>query len=181
MLCRLCCGPLTIVSLTDAPAIIEKILRHLKLRERPQLPPAAPAMVKLHYEIEIPAWEDGPWPVCRDGKNHRAACAVDDPPAAVWRKCTLEPRGGAAPRGPAGRSSSLWASPFCSPPPLPPGHGDILGAISARLRPKPVPYLSNRVSAFQGFAHGGFVDEFEVASHRQTERDAGHADANWLE
>jgi len=58
LLCRRCSGPLKIISLIDAPAIIEKILRHLKLWDQPERPPPAPAPRTLHYDLEIPAWED---------------------------------------------------------------------------------------------------------------------------
>jgi hypothetical protein len=58
LLCRRCARPLKIVSLIDAPSVIEKILRHLKLWDRPQRPPPAPGRRSLHYDLEIPAWED---------------------------------------------------------------------------------------------------------------------------
>jgi hypothetical protein len=50
---------LKIVSLIDAPSIIERILRHLKLWDRSERPPPAPTPGTLHYEVdvEIPVWE----------------------------------------------------------------------------------------------------------------------------
>ena len=58
LLCRRCSRPLKIVSLIDAPSVIERILRHLKLWDQPERPPPAPAPRTLHYDLEIPAWED---------------------------------------------------------------------------------------------------------------------------
>jgi hypothetical protein len=58
LLCPRCSGPLKIVSLIDAPSIIERILRHLKLWERPARAPPAPRPTTLHYDVEIPAWDD---------------------------------------------------------------------------------------------------------------------------
>ena len=60
LLCRRCSRPLKIVSPFDAPSIIERILRHLKLWDRPQRPPPAPAPGTLHYhvDVEIPVWQD---------------------------------------------------------------------------------------------------------------------------
>jgi hypothetical protein len=58
LLCRRCSRPLKIVSLIDAPSVIEKILRHLKLWDQPERPPPAPAPRTLHYDLEMPAWED---------------------------------------------------------------------------------------------------------------------------
>jgi hypothetical protein len=46
------------VSLIDAPSVIERILRHLKLWDRPQRPPPTPAPRTLDYDVEIAAWED---------------------------------------------------------------------------------------------------------------------------
>jgi hypothetical protein len=43
LLCRRCSRPLKIVSLIDTPSIIERILRPLKLWNRPERPPPAPA------------------------------------------------------------------------------------------------------------------------------------------
>jgi hypothetical protein len=58
LLCRRCSRPLKIVSLIDAPSVIERILRHLKLWDRPERPPPIPGPGTLHYHVEIPAWED---------------------------------------------------------------------------------------------------------------------------
>jgi hypothetical protein len=46
------------VSLIDAPIVIERILRHLKLWDRPERAPPAPALTTLHYDVDIRAWED---------------------------------------------------------------------------------------------------------------------------
>jgi hypothetical protein len=58
LLCRRCSRPLKIVSLIDAPSVIERILRHLKLWDRPERPPPIPGPSTPHYDVEIPAWED---------------------------------------------------------------------------------------------------------------------------
>jgi hypothetical protein len=58
LLCRRCVRPLKIVSLIDAPSVIERILRHLKVWDRPERPPPTPRPRTLHYDLEIPAWED---------------------------------------------------------------------------------------------------------------------------
>lgn len=60
LLCRRCCSPLKIVGLIDVPSVIERILRHLKLRDRPERPPPASAPGTLHYDVDvqIPVWED---------------------------------------------------------------------------------------------------------------------------
>ena len=58
LLCAPCGGPLKIISFIDAPSVIERILRHLMLWDRPERPPPAPALWTLHYDSEIPAWED---------------------------------------------------------------------------------------------------------------------------
>lgn len=67
LICRRCSGPLKIVSLIDAPAIIEKILRHLKLWDQPQRPPPAAAPITTPYDVEFLAWEDDADPFARTG------------------------------------------------------------------------------------------------------------------
>jgi hypothetical protein len=59
-LCRRCSRPLKIVCLIDAPSVIERILRHLKLWSRSERPPPASARGAQHYDVdvEIPVWED---------------------------------------------------------------------------------------------------------------------------
>jgi hypothetical protein len=51
-----CCGPLKIVSLIDAASIIERILGHLKLWDRPERAPPAPGQTTLYYDFEIRTW-----------------------------------------------------------------------------------------------------------------------------
>jgi hypothetical protein len=46
------------VSLIDAPSVIERILHHLKLWDRPERAPPTPAPRTLHYDLEIPACGD---------------------------------------------------------------------------------------------------------------------------
>jgi len=62
LLCPRCSRPLKIASLIDAPIIIERFLRHLKLWNRPERPPPAPPPRTLDYDLEIPAWEDDAGP-----------------------------------------------------------------------------------------------------------------------
>ena len=53
LVCPRCSGPMKILSLIgDAPAI-EKILRHLKLWDRPERPPPPPADQQVHYSEEF--------------------------------------------------------------------------------------------------------------------------------
>jgi hypothetical protein len=42
----------------DAPSIIERILPHPKLWDRPERPPPAPALTTLYYAVDIPPWEN---------------------------------------------------------------------------------------------------------------------------
>jgi hypothetical protein len=60
LLCRRCSRPLKIISLIDSASIIERILRHLKLWDRPERPPPASAPSTLHYDVDvqIPVWEN---------------------------------------------------------------------------------------------------------------------------
>jgi hypothetical protein len=60
LLCRRCSRPLKVVSLIDASSVIERILRHLKLWDRPERPLPTPAPRTLDYDVnvQIPAWED---------------------------------------------------------------------------------------------------------------------------
>jgi hypothetical protein len=53
------------VSLIDAPAVIEKILRHLRLWDQPQRPPPAAPPLTVHYEMGLPAWEEDAGPFAR--------------------------------------------------------------------------------------------------------------------
>lgn len=65
LLCRRCSGRLKMVSLIDAPAVIEKILRHLRLWGQPQRPPPAAPPPTVHYEMGLPAWEEDAGPFAR--------------------------------------------------------------------------------------------------------------------
>jgi hypothetical protein len=56
LLCPRCSGPLKIVSLMDAASIIERILRHLKLWDRPERAAPAPRQTTLYYRFEIRTW-----------------------------------------------------------------------------------------------------------------------------
>jgi hypothetical protein len=56
LLCRRCSPPLKIVSLIDAPSVIERILRHLKLWDRSERPPPAPGTLHYDVDVEIPVW-----------------------------------------------------------------------------------------------------------------------------
>jgi len=57
LVCPRCRGPLEIVSLIGDGTVIEKILRHLKLWDRPERPPPAAADRSIHYDSEISGWE----------------------------------------------------------------------------------------------------------------------------
>jgi hypothetical protein len=53
LVCPRCSGPLTIISLIGDSPVIEKILRHLKLWDRPERPPPRPARRSIEYDEEI--------------------------------------------------------------------------------------------------------------------------------
>jgi hypothetical protein len=53
LVCPRCSGPLKIISLIGDGPVIEKILRHLKLWDRPERPPPRPAARSIHYDEEI--------------------------------------------------------------------------------------------------------------------------------
>jgi hypothetical protein len=58
LICPRCKGPLKIISLIDTPKVIEKILRHLKLWDRPERAPPPPPPRTLHYDFDLDAAED---------------------------------------------------------------------------------------------------------------------------
>jgi hypothetical protein len=66
VVCPRCPGPLKILSRIEDAPLIEKILRHLKLWDRPERPPPPPAAQRVHYGEEFvdPAGPDaaGDWP-----------------------------------------------------------------------------------------------------------------------
>jgi hypothetical protein len=53
LVCPRCSGPLKIISLIGDGAVIDKILRHLKLWDRPERPPPRPAEPSIEYDEEI--------------------------------------------------------------------------------------------------------------------------------
>ena len=53
LVCPRCSGPLKIISLIGDSPVIEKILRRLKLWDRPGRPPPRPAARPIHYNEEI--------------------------------------------------------------------------------------------------------------------------------
>ena len=63
LVCPRCCGPLKIISLIGDGPVIEKILRHLKLWDRPERPPPLPAERSIQYNEEIAGREEASqWP-----------------------------------------------------------------------------------------------------------------------
>jgi hypothetical protein len=63
LFCPRCRGPLKIISLIGDGPVIEKILRHLKLWDRPGRPPPRPAERSMYYDKEnVDLQEAGQWP-----------------------------------------------------------------------------------------------------------------------
>jgi len=63
LVCPPCSGPLKIISLIGDARVIEKILRHLKLWDRPERPPPLPAVPSIHYdEPTVDPDEADQWP-----------------------------------------------------------------------------------------------------------------------
>ena len=79
MPCSRCGRPLKIVSLIDAPSVIERILRHLKLWDRPERPPPTPTPRTLDYDVETAAWED-------DVGSPRAPSRPSNPAAGIFQQ-----------------------------------------------------------------------------------------------
>jgi hypothetical protein len=52
LVCPRCSGPLKIISLIGDGPVIEKILRHLKLWDRPERPPPSPPPAAFQYEFD---------------------------------------------------------------------------------------------------------------------------------
>jgi hypothetical protein len=52
LVCPRCGSPLKIISLIDSAPVIERILRHLKLWDRPERPPPRPAERSIQYDEE---------------------------------------------------------------------------------------------------------------------------------
>ena len=50
LVCPRCSRPLKIISLIGDAPVIEKILRHLKLWDRPERPPPPAAVRSIHYD-----------------------------------------------------------------------------------------------------------------------------------
>ena len=63
LVCPRCSGPLKIISLIGDRAVIEKILRHLKLWDRQERPPPPAPDRSMRYDPDIPGFEVvSPWP-----------------------------------------------------------------------------------------------------------------------
>ena len=61
LLCPRCARPMKIISLIDTHAVIEKILRHLKLWDQPERPRPPPLERTVCYDIDVVASDAGPW------------------------------------------------------------------------------------------------------------------------
>jgi len=57
--CPRCSGPLKIISLIGDDPVIEKILRYLKLWDRPARPPPPPAERSIQYDEDISGFDEG--------------------------------------------------------------------------------------------------------------------------
>jgi len=63
LVCPRCSGPLKIISPIGDGPVIERILRHLKLWDRPERPPPRPAVRSIQYDEEIAGYDEaGQWP-----------------------------------------------------------------------------------------------------------------------
>ena len=63
LVCPRCSGPLKIISLIGDGPVIEKILRHLKLWNRPERPPPPAPERSIQYDHEIAEFDEaGQWP-----------------------------------------------------------------------------------------------------------------------
>ena len=63
LVCPRCSGPLKIISLIGDGPVIEKILRHLKLWNRPERPPPPAPERSIQYDQEIADFDEaGQWP-----------------------------------------------------------------------------------------------------------------------
>jgi hypothetical protein len=58
LVCPRCAGPLKIISLIGDGPVIEKILRHVKLWDRPERPPPRPAERSIQYDEEFAGFDD---------------------------------------------------------------------------------------------------------------------------
>jgi len=58
LICRRCGGPLKIISLIDSAPVIERILRHLKLWDRPERPPPPAPERSVAYEPDAIVFDD---------------------------------------------------------------------------------------------------------------------------
>ncbi|HWT83175.1 MAG TPA: hypothetical protein VN648_30705 [Candidatus Methylomirabilis sp.] len=63
LVCPRCSGPLKIISLIGDGPVIEKILRHLKLWDRPERPPPRPVVRSIQNDEPIVELDEaGQWP-----------------------------------------------------------------------------------------------------------------------
>src|SRR5437870_1049403 len=67
LICPRCGRALKIIGLIDTPGVIERILRHLKLWDRPERPPPRAPPRTLHFDLDTPAWDDAIPPLDRTG------------------------------------------------------------------------------------------------------------------
>jgi hypothetical protein len=81
LICPRCNGPLKIISLIDIPSVIERILRHLKLWDRPERPPPPRTP---HYHFDLDAAEDADLSMEPMNKTGKRAGRPARPQAGNW-------------------------------------------------------------------------------------------------
>ena len=91
LICPRCGRALKIIGLIDTPDVIKRILRHLKLWDRPERPPPRAPPRTLHFDLDTPAWDDAIPPLDRTGLGSRPAVPEQRMirPAPPGERCAL--------------------------------------------------------------------------------------------